>query len=183
VRIASGRGGGTVLAEEVEAAAPGHHLAELIRIRGSDLEAADAAELRVALRRAEAAGMSREDLSDLHLTILRREERWDEFSTEMRRLALGPHRSLVDKPLNWRFLAKACEVRGRPGEFRETALAAAGGPLSSESRGTICDLLIDSGDIDAAVSMLERWMRPGQPPDPGLAQRVERLKTLRPGRR
>jgi len=57
----------------------------------------------------------------------------------------------------------------RPGDFREAALAAAAGPLNSESRGVICDLLIDAGEIDAAVTMLERWMRPGQPPDPGVA--------------
>jgi hypothetical protein len=183
VRIASGRGWGPLFPEDVEAAAPGHFLGPLLRFRGRSPEEIDPAEVRAAIRHAEGAGVTREELADLHLLALAREERWDEYAQEMRRLALGPTRSVVGEPRYWRWLARAAEARARPSEFREIAIAAAQGPLVPQSRGLICDLLIDAGDIEAAIAVLERWMRPGQTPDPELARRAERIRALRPGRR
>jgi len=183
VRIAAGRGSGALAPAEVEAAAPGHPLADLVRLRGSDLWSMDPLELRAAVRRVEAAGAPREEIADLHLAALTREEKWDEFISEMRRLTSGPTRSLMDRPEFWRQLRKAAEAKARPGDFRDIAVAAAAGPLRSETRGAICDILIDAGEIDAAVQVLEPWMRPGRAPDPGLAPRVERIRALRPGRR
>ena len=100
----------------------------------------------------------------------------------MRRFVLGPVRSLVDRPVNWRALARAAAARGKPADFRDTALSAVGGPLNPESRAVICDLLIDAGEVEAAVSVVERSMRAGRPLDPGLAAQVERLRALRPTR-
>jgi len=61
-------------------------------------------------------------------------------------------------------------------------MAAAAGPLGSESRGAIGDILIDSGEMEGALAFLERWMRPGAPIDPALAARLERVRLLRHGR-
>ena len=174
--------GSAAALEEIEAFAPGHFLPELLRLRQMDPETVDPVEFRAALRRIESAGPTREEVADLHLTALAREVKWDEYAADMRRLALGSHRSLIDHPRFWRWLGQAAAARARPGDFREVALAAASGPLGPESRGVICDVLLDQGEIETAVSVLERWMRPGEPLHPDLARRAERIRALRPGR-
>jgi hypothetical protein len=181
VRIAAGKGADPLTAEEVAAAAPGHFLVEVARLRAMDFEAADAADLRAAVRRAEAAGATREELADLNLMVLAREERWDDYISEMRRLALGPSRSMIDRPVFWSWFAKATSARARGGDFREVARAAAAGPLSSPSRGVIFDRLIEASEVDAAVAVLELWMRPGRTTDPEVTKRIERLRSLRRG--
>ncbi len=178
MRIAAAKGE-PLSADEVEFMAPDHYLAEVARLRTMDLESANPAELLSSLRMTEQAGAAREELVDLHLAVLAREERWNEYVTEMRRLALGPSRSLLDRPIFWNWFFRAVAARGRPEEFREVAQAVAAGPMGSECRGLICDLLLDAGDIDAAVSFLEFWMRPGRPIDPGVNERIARIRSLK----
>jgi len=180
LRIVAGKAPGEPLAPgDVDAIVPGHFLVEVLRARALDIETADPAEMRAALRRAEAAISGREEVVDVHLAVLAREERWDEYIGEMRRVALGPARSMIDRPIFWRWLARGAEARARGADFRETAQAAVQGPLGAESRGTIADILIDAGEMDGALSFLERWMRPGQPIDPALAARLEKVRALR----
>jgi hypothetical protein len=182
LRIAAGKTAGEPLSpEEIEALAPGHPLADLKRVRALDIETADPVEIRAAVRKAEGALGGREEVIDVHLGLLAREERWDEFIPEMRRAALGPWRSVVDRPIVWRWLARASETKGRP-DFRDIAMAATAGPLGSESRGAIGDILIDSGEMEGALAFLEKWMRPGAPLDPALAVRLERVRLIRHSR-
>jgi len=178
LRIAAGKSG-PVTAAELEALAPGHHLAEVIRLREMDPEAVDPPELLSSIRRAEQAGASREELVDLHLAVLVREERWTDFVPEMRRLALGPARSLVDRPIFWNWLSRAAAALGRPELFSKLARNAAAGPLSPQTRGAICDILLDAEEIDTAIAVLEQWMRPGRTIGPEVKDRIDRIRSLR----
>ena len=180
LRVAAGKAQDPLTVADIETVAPGHAMLEPARLRSMDIQTAEAADLRMAFRKAEAV-VGRDELAEIHLAILAREERWEDYAAEMRRVALGPARSLVDHPAFWKWLFKACAVRGRHGEFRDLARAAAAGPLGAESRGSICDLLIDGNEIEAAVAFIEQWMRPGQAVDPGVTRRIERIRSLRRG--
>src|SRR5262249_16003410 len=95
--------------------------------------------------------------------------------------ALGPARSLVDRAAFWEWLSRAAAARARPGDFSDVAAAAASGPLGAETRGRILDLLMDADAAEAPMKVLGRGMRAGQPIDPALARRIERLRGLRRG--
>ncbi len=181
LRIAAG-GGWEMPPAALETVAPGHPLPLVLKLRFEDPSAADPAGLRESLKRLDSLGIPREQVPDLQLALSAREGRWEDYFVEMRRTALGTARSLVDRRIYWEWLSGAAKTLTRFADFREIALAASTGPLSTDVRGMICDDLLDREDVDGAIKVLERWMRPGQAPDPAVASRAERIRALRMGR-
>jgi len=181
LRIAAG-GGAELPPSALESVAPGHPLPLILKLRSENPASADPAVLRESLKRLDSLGIPREHVPDLQIALSAREGRWEDTITEMRRTALGTARSLVDRRIYWEWLAGAAKTLARPADFREIALSASAGPLSPEVRGLICDDLLDREDVDGAIKVLERWMRPGQEPDPALASRAERIRQIRMGR-
>ena len=180
MRIATGVGAGEIDPGRVDAIAPAHPLGAVALLRSGAVETLEVAEARALLRRAESSGWPRETIADLSLALLRREERWADYVTEMRRTVLGPFRSLVDRPDIWTTMAQALAALSRSAEFRDIARQAAAGPLRAESRGALCDHFLAAEDVEAAVGVLERSMQPGRELEPALADRIARLKSYRP---